>query len=105
MKVPDDLVEAAIENAWPGWIEENPASAEVLEDHVGKALEAVLPKVRERLTEGDVVDVVCRKISHVPRWKAHQSLEAAFDHAFPEEGSGRPVPDPPPTPSKDENAA
>lgn len=89
MKVPDELVEAALEacdgTALSKW-------------GMSAALEAVLPKVRERLLSGAVTLAVLENDQR--RWEemdpdhpvplevvTKDRLQCAFDHAFPEEGS------------------
>jgi len=88
MKVPDELVEAAADrlNDYGNerdWQKMRP------DEMAGIALEAVLPKVRERLVEKGALDAAYRvqsRLGSVVNRRA-EAIQAAFDHAFPEEGS------------------
>lgn len=92
MKVPDELVETAMSAVWPGLNEG--VRRRVIRDEVEATLEAVLPKVRERLLSGETNKAVrARWFDAVMQFDGDDRLvakaltEAAFDHAFPEEGS------------------
>jgi hypothetical protein len=95
MKVPDELVEAAVKSAG---LPENQGP------RMRVALEAVLPKVRERVISDEATEAAAKFVYEgegqggPPFWEdcpnpgAHRgeaagTCAAAFDHAFPEEGS------------------
>lgn len=77
MKVPDELVEEAMDVG--GWSETDEAI-----DRMRISLEAVLPKVRERLLSDEAMSAFRRVINADPEGD-YAAIEAAFDHAFPEE--------------------
>jgi hypothetical protein len=72
MKVPDELIKTGVDTGWPQADKYRPD----FEGNFRKALEAVLPKVRERLLDNADLDYADEDL-----------VEIAFDHAFPEEGS------------------
>lgn len=89
MKVPDEMVEAAYE---AGWEEDAEILDSVNETRIRKALEAVLPKVRGRLLSEETNRAVrerwfdaAAEFGGNDRLVALALVEAAFDHAFPEE--------------------
>ena len=99
MKVPDELIKAAADrlNDYGNerdWQKMRP------DEMAGIALKAVLPKVRERLLSGEeamYIESIDPLTISAARQAADEEaarkvvnariLEAAFDHAFPEEGS------------------
>lgn len=93
MKVPEEFVEDALEAGFG-----IPASTSPLNrENMRRALEAVLPKVRERLLEGEAIRKAAlancpdeqrwEKKREAYEWDAHINVQAAFDHAFPEQGA------------------
>lgn len=102
MKVPDELVEAGLKAAYgerAAKLAPDSAAIRVLEAHLRMALEAVLPKLRERLLNKESLETVCR--STVSDWRPDYSehtpegevmlaeisdaIILLFDQAFPDE--------------------
>ena len=90
MKVPEELVETALEASWPNVCEG--VRRRAIRDEIEAALEAVLPKVRERLEADDAIVASAKHWTGDITSKAvvdqlRRGMQAAFDHAFPEESS------------------